>query len=238
MSVENNKTLLDIIHYLCQEFDTVENQFIKDTLLSVLEAASPPIGAVASCTDQFIQKFNEIKLHWLLRGLSSGLNMEKQTNDLFCYVKSSNERAYLVANTLKKCLAAETPKACVIYGMILARHLGDDNDFTQNELIVCKALENATDQDLVNFMEIMGQYVDIDTNHRRRVFFKDADSAKVLRLRSTCDWCAYNRIFITEVYMTIHVFDRDKNASEYFVTDVSDILYDLVNDVQQIWDYK
>ena len=45
-----------------------------------------------------------------------------------------------IANLFKQTVAAECPKACIIYGLILASHLDSDTKFTYDELIVCKAL--------------------------------------------------------------------------------------------------
>ena len=64
------------------------------------------------------------------------------------------------------CLCPCNPKVCVIYGLILANHLETLTEFTHEELIVCKALENATDYDLKNFKEIMENYLKPTSNGR------------------------------------------------------------------------
>ena len=94
-------------------------------------------------------------------------------NELYNYVNSSPEKAIIVANLFKQTVNAECPKVCVIYGLILANHLETLTEFTHEELIVCKALENATDYDLKNFKEIMENYLKPTSNGRRIVFPKD-----------------------------------------------------------------
>ena len=56
--------------------------------------------------------------------------------------------------------------------MIMASHLESGTEFTYDELIVCKAIERATDYDLKNFKEIMENYLKPISNGRRIVFPK------------------------------------------------------------------
>ena len=127
-------------------------------------------------------------------------------------------------------------KVCVIYGLILANHLETLTEFTHEELIVCKALENATDYNLKNFKEIMENYLKPTSNGRRIVFPKDF--ADIAAFTTTCDWCVYNRIFVSRTAewgeMEEGILDM---STYYYEANPASVLLDNINAARQTWNY-
>ena len=129
-----------------------------------------------------------------------------------------------------------TAKVCVIYGLILANHLETLTEFTHEELIVCKALENATDYDLKNFKEIMENYLKPTSNGRRIVFPKDF--ADIAAFTTTCDWCVYNRIFVSRTAEWGEMEEGVLDISTYYYeANPASVLLDNINAARQTWNY-
>lgn len=103
-------------------------------------------------------------------------------------------------------------------------------------MIVCKALENATDYDLKNFKEIMENYLKPTSNGRRIVFPKDF--ADIAAFTTTCDWCVYNRIFVSRTAewgeMEEGVLDM---STYYYEANPASVLLDNINAARQTWNY-
>ena len=155
-----NYDLTDIGNLLSEVLDTPTARMVRSGSVSALGAANPVVGVVGSVGDQILSQYNTFKLGFLLKGLATGLNMEERLNLLYTYVNSSPEKAVIVANLFRKTINAECPKACMIYGLVLANHVAENTKITYEEMIVCRALENATDYDLIHFKEIMDRYLD------------------------------------------------------------------------------
>lgn len=151
--------LTDIGNALSRVMDNPMTKIIRSGSIGVLGVVNPVAGIVGGIGNDLLSEYNTFKLGHLLNGLASGFNLERRLNELYNYVNSSPEKAIIVANLFKQTVNAECPKVCVIYGLILANHLETLTEFTHEELIVCKALENATDYDLKNFKEIMENYL-------------------------------------------------------------------------------
>ena len=162
--------LTDIGNALSRVMDNPMTKIIRSGSIGVLGVVNPVAGIVGGIGNDLLSEYNTFKLGHLLNGLASGFNLERRLNELYNYVNSSPEKAIIVANLFKQTVNAECPKVCVIYGLILANHLETLTEFTHEELIVCKALENATDYDLKNFKEIMENYLKPTSNGRRIVF--------------------------------------------------------------------
>ena len=149
---------------------------------------------------------------------------------------SSPEKAIIVANLFKQTVNAECPKVCVIYGLILANHLETLTEFTHEELIVCKALENATDYDLKNFKEIMENYLRQTSNGRRIVF--PNGFADVAAYTTTCDWCVYNRIFVSRMAEWGEMEEGVLDISTYYYeANPASVLLYYINSARQTWNY-
>lgn len=150
-----NKGLVDIIAALKEKLETPEVLFIRKSITEGVTVVNPVVGFSIGVTNGFLIQYGSYKFNKLLKGLESGCNLETRYNQLDTYIKSSIKNAQIVANLFTKTINAECPKVCIIYGLVLARHLDNSTEFTHEEMILCKALENATDYDLNNFKEIM-----------------------------------------------------------------------------------
>lgn len=225
--------LSDIENALAKAMDNPEMTMIRSGVIGTLGILNPVAGVLADVGDSFLSEYNTFKLSLLLRGLSTDSNIEIGLNKLYNYVNSSQDKAINVANLFRKTINAECPKVCVIYGLILANHMGSNTEFTQNELIVCKALENATECDLKNFKEIMEKYLKKVSNGNRIVFpegFTD-----LAEFTTTCDWCVYNRIFISRVAEWEEFEDETLDISTYYYeAKPASVLMKYINDAHQI----
>lgn len=163
------------------------------------------------------------------------MNVEKRLNELYTYVNTSSKKAINVANLFRKTVNAECPKVCVIYGLLLANHLNGNTDFTQDELIVCKALENATDYDLNNFKDIMEKYLETKPDGIEVVF--PDKFANLIDFTTTCDWAVYNRIFVSKVN-TWGDMNTDGILTPYFVAEPAQVLIEYINEAHQVWNYS
>lgn len=231
--MEQRYDLTDIFNVITKAMDNPWMKVICSASVDALGIKYPVAGFFA---DKILSEYSNFKLSLLLKGLSTGFGTEKRLNELYNYVNLSQENAINVANLLRKTVNAECPKACVIYGLILASHLGSNTEFTQDELIVCKALENATDRDLLNFKEIMEKYLKQAANGNKIVFPKEFTHLD--EFITTCDWGVYNRIFISRMgewgEMEEGSFDL---TTYYYVAKPATVLMKYIKDARQTWDY-
>ena len=231
-----NYDLTDIGNLLSEVLDTPTARMIRAGSVSALGAANPVVGVVGSVGDQFLSQYNTFKLGFLLKGLATGLNMEARLNQLYTYVNSSPEKAVIVANLFRKTINAESPKACIIYGLVLANHVAENTKITYEEMIVCRALENATDYDLIHFKEIMDRHLKPTKNEMRVVFPKDCDSMDAYR--TTCDWCVYNRIFVSQIPIWDELETQTAGIeTTYYAAKPAAVLLQYINAARQTWHY-
>lgn len=221
-------SLMDICNKMNEMLTSNTTESVLSIASSVVDKIDPITGIAINFAGELLKHYNVYKLNKLIEGLSLNLNIEKRLNELYNYVSASDEKAYIVANLFKKTINCENPKTCIIYGIILAKHLDNHSSFDHDELIVCKALENATDYDLSNFKIIMENYVEkngrINIPNNNEVY------------NSTCDWCLFNRIFLSDA------FDSNGDAlilSKYYsITNSAKILLEYINGLRQTYNYK
>ena len=228
--------LTDIGNALQHVLETPTAKIIRSGSIGVLGVINPVAGVVGCIGDEFLSQYNTFKLSHLLDGLKTGLNLEMRLNELYNYVTSSPEKAITVANLLKQTLNSECPKVCILYGLILASHLEASTEFTHDELIVCKALENATDYDLNNFKTIMENYLVSTANSKRIVFPKGLDN--ISALTTTCDWCVYSRIFTARMPEWNEIGDETLDITTYYYESTpATVLLNYINEAKRTWDY-
>lgn len=235
--MEQNYNLTDIENVISNAMDNPMSEFIRSGAVGIAGAINPVAGVVGVIGNDFLSKYNTFKLSHLLKGLESGLNIEKRINQLYNYVSSTPEKAITVANLIKQTINAECPKVCVIYGLILASHLNPSTEFTYDEMIVCKALENATDHDLKNFRVIMENYLKPTAKGKRIVFpsvFED-----ITAYTTTCNWCVYNRLFVSRMAEWEEMEEGNLDLSTYYYeASPASVLLNYINDASRIWDYS
>ena len=234
--MKQNYDLTDIVNVISEKMNNPMVDIVRNGTVGVAGLVNPFFGVAAGIGNDLLSKFNDFKLGCLLNGLASEQNTEKRLNQLYTYVNSTPEKAIIVANLFKQTINAESPKACIIYGMIMANHLDKDTKFTHEELIVCKAIESATDYDLDNFKEIMDNYMK-SINGERKIVFPNG-FPKTDELISTCDWCVYNRIFISKT-LEVESFDDVvlDMGTHYYESPPARVLLDYINDTKRIWYY-
>lgn len=231
-----NYDLTDIGNLLSKVLDTPTARMVRSGSVSALGAANPVAGVVGSVGNQLLSEYNAFKLGFLLKGLATGLNMEARLNQLYTYIQSSEEKAIIVANLLKKTINAECPKVCMIYGLVLAKHIAVDTKVSYEEMIVCRALENATDYDLIHFKEIMDRYLKPTEDGMRVVFPKDFESRTAYT--TTCEWCVYNRLFVSKILSWDGLETETVGIkTPYYEAKPAAVLLQYINDARQTWNY-
>lgn len=167
--------------------DTLLALFKKPEVQSGLSVAmagtalpAPALSAILSVIKEGVGFIDQIRLSSILHGLASGLNQETMLNELTNYISESEDNAYHVANTLRKAMYAESRKGCVLLGRILADHIGKNERYNRDDLIIVHAIETVTDEDLLSFRKMMERYCGEDIEIIDQI---------------TVDWCYSNRIF-------------------------------------------
>lgn len=221
---------------LCDAMDTPMTKVIRAGSVNAIGTVNPVAGVLGGIGNDLLEEYNTYKIGCLLEGLAKGLNVETGLNELYTYITSSKEKAIIVANLFKQTINAENPKVAIIYGLILANHMGNNSEFTYDELIVCKALENATDYDLNNFKQIMENYLKEVNNGNRIVFPKEMDNIDEFTI--TCDWCVYNRVFVSRMpecgEMSDGVLEMDIC---YYTSKPAIVLLKYLKEARQVWNY-
>ena len=234
--MKNTHDLTDIKKVLTEAMNNPIAEAIRSGSIGALGIINPVAGVAVGIGDTLLSEYNIFKLSMLLKGLSKGSDMEKRLNELYNYVNLSPEHAISVSNLLKKTINAECPKVCVIYGLILANHTGDNTEFSQDELIVCKALENATERDLKYFKEIMEKYLK-QTSFGNRVTFPEG-FVNLNEFTTTCDWGVYNRIFVSRMAEFGELGSETLVlGTHYYETKTASVLMEYINAARKIWDY-
>lgn len=237
---KEKKDFRDIVQVITEAFSATEMEPVRDTIISVAGLTNPAAGVGLAAIDSVMKQYNDYRLRLLLMGLSAGNSVEKRISQLYNFVRSSPEKAIEVANLLKKTINAENPKVCVMYGMILAEHTTDKSDFSQEELILCKALENATDYDIRNFKAIMEKCIVTNELGFRVVKCR---MEEVKKYEYTCQWAAYNRIFklettdFGELNSEVGEYETLIMDTGYQVTQIADLLMEKIREIQQIFNY-
>ena len=118
----------------------------------------------------------------------------------------------------------------------MASHLESGTKFTYDELIVCKAIESATDYDLENFKIIMENYLKSTSNGRRVVF--PENFSEISTFTTTCNWCVYNRLFILRTAEWEETGEGTLDIStHYYEANPAYVLLRYINDASQTWYY-
>ena len=97
-------------------------------------------------------------------------------------------------------------------------------------------MENATDYDLMHFKEIMDRYLKPADDGMRVVFPKDFDS--LAAYTTTCDWCVYNRIFVSKVLGWGKIETQTVGIeTPYYEAKPAAVLLQYINAARQTWNY-
>lgn len=97
--------MIEEFHEICDELvaklSSGNVKIFRDVAVEGVAIGNPIVGVVAAGANSFLDSLDNYLLNRLLLGLSSGLNQEKQINDLYNYMKTSEERAFLVGTIFK-----------------------------------------------------------------------------------------------------------------------------------------
>ena len=191
-------------------------------------------GALLQLGRGLISGLSKAKMNFLIKGLSSDYDIDNKVEELLKCIKSSEENENLIATLFRQISNSESPKVCVIFGLVIADHLKDDFKVSHEELILCKALESATDYDLNNFKIIMEKFI-IENSYGRKVELS-SELNSIESYISTCDWCVNNRIFKT---LPAEYSEEDESLiieNQYYATKTSDALYNYLKRAKILWD--
>lgn len=59
-----------------------------------------------------------------------------------------------------KTRTSSSPKVQLLLGVIFSDHVQGSTDYTEDDLIILQALDDATDYDIHNFYELKEKYID------------------------------------------------------------------------------
>ena len=86
------------------------------------------------------------------------------------------------------------------------------------------------------FKEIMENYLKPISNGRRIVFPKDF--LEISTFTTTCDWCVYNRLFVSRTAEWEEMGGGTLDISTYYYeANPASVLLSYINDANQIWNY-
>lgn len=233
----STKVLKKILKLLSKAMNSPFHQVIPESLINALGIYYPKISVGANAINSFLANYNAFKLNELLMGLSSNQNSETYLNKLNTYVKSSHQNAIRVADLFRKTIDAESPEACYLYGLILGKHLDKKTEFTPDELIVCRALQNANKYDLKNFLKIMKKYCQPDEpDTEGRIVFPDG-FCHIDEFTTTCDWCVYNRLFIRKI-LECNSEEEADIPTDYYAVKPATVLKEYLIDVEHMKNHR
>ena len=225
-----------VIEKIQEKLATPEGEAVLAEAGLVAGTIYPIAGFITESFSVFLQQYDKHKLRLLIKGLSKDMNVEKHMNELYNYVNSSSIRAFTIGNVLKETIAAKSPKICMLYGLIIAKHIGiQKTDFTIDDIIVCNALENASDFDLENFKEIMELWI----NQEGKIEYPKEEKEK---LEKTCLWCVYSRLFSIHRFPWAIIGSEDDPNSKtvktnYIIDSSAKLLQNLINELGLTWNY-
>lgn len=156
------KTLSDIVNAIKDKLLSDEAQAAISTTTAVIAATGPTgtiVATAGTALNDLLKVSDDISMRNLFRELNTGLNQEMAINQLYNYVNTSQRRAYWVKDAMLKARASSSPLVQLLLGVILSDHVKEPSDYTEDDLVITQALDNATDWDIKNFYEELGKYI-------------------------------------------------------------------------------
>ena len=182
-------------------YNAVKQYGVFDLGITFFENTHPKSTLVLEVVKSIGQVYDQIKLNYLLNGLSNGYDTEKKLDELYNYIRNP-ERAFLVSDCFKKLMLAQSPVVCCILGLMLSDSMRQGAEFDSKDSIVMNGIVSFTDYDLRNFQDIMSKRYDVSTidGYPRidSTLFPD-DRREELEL--TLELCIQNRILRRAVGM-------------------------------------
>ena len=212
------------------EADALANVGIAGTAIFKPEAA-----ALMTVAHEAMHIVDEVRIKALLKGMSTGFNQEKHINQLYSFVEKSEENALYLVNTLRKALLTDSLIACTIMGKMLSLHMDNKRAFDQDDNIIFRALENATDDDIRIFYRVMNEYL-TKNEDGHDIFSIPNIVINNPGFSSALDWCVFNRIFNGTSGVRWIVDGQDYDVS-YSPTSAGHRLREYVYSVRQVLNY-
>ncbi len=236
-----NYSFEDIKKTIYEVISSPEVTVAREAFVGAVSATNPSVSVTAITANKFLEKLDEFLINRMLVGLSSGLNQEKQINELYRYVTSSKQRALQVGIILKRTIMSQSPKVAVVYGIALKAHVGrQQRDFTRDELIACNALLNSNDYDLESFEILMKNNVREDERFGKIIDLDLSQKDRIEEELNTCIWGSNNRLFYIS---PIDMFSVNQGSgtlefrTDYRVQEAAMILLGWIEEAKQVWDY-
>lgn len=220
--MESNNYFKKIQEKILKVFHSTTSDIVKSNFGDIVGIAFPIAGITLNIVNDIATNYNLYKLTYLLNNISTGNDLDKDLEKLLKYVEKSDENAINVANLFRKTINAECPKVCAMYGMILGKHIKENDCFSQNELIICRALVNATELDIINFKLIMENYIKSSSSDNIISIPEDLDNYE--SITSTRDWCLYNRIFVSNIALKVDDNGSGTFYNDYHITEPAKLL--------------
>lgn len=212
-----------------------EAKAAEEVIEAGVSVKHPIAGVFLSIVHEIAGLADEVRVDAVVEGLSTGLDQERQINQLYNYVNESEENAFYVSNTLRKALLSDSPIACTIMGRILACHVNECSKYSQDDNVIFHALENATDQDIKMFVKIMKEYK-TKNDDGNDVFRIPNEIMMHTDIDSTLNWCVFNRIFNGSSGILWGIDGQDYDDS-HSPTSAANKLFEYIDSVKQVLSY-
>ena len=204
-----NKQVMEIIN----NFDVEKGaDLVTDGAISIIGLGNPVLATFLEVVKNTSKVVDDYKVSMLIRQFGKNLNMEQLKNRLVNYIKNDDKKAMQIVDIFRKTLLSESRIAITIMGLILGKNINNNTNMSRDDLIISKALDNATDMDLYYF------YILIQSK-----IIKNRDKLTDEEIL-TCEWCVYNRIFKEHV--------MEWNVQEYYtITEAGEKLFSYIQKV-------
>lgn len=177
---------------------------------------------------------DECRYNAILQGLSEDNNLECRLNELYNYI-NSKDRAFFVSETFRKAMLGNSIIACSIMSLILSDNVKCNRDFSQEDMILMRALEHFSDYDLQNVEEIIqGDYYKKLPDGTQCIETSRFPSDKKDTYMLTVDYCIQYRLLIK----THHSIGESLYMDEITVSQQAYRLLEYIKRVHRLIEYR
>lgn len=228
------KSILDVISAIKDKLLSDKAQAAISTSTAIASATGP-VGTIVAKTGTVLNDLliisDDMVMGNLFEELNTGLNQETAINQLYNYVSASQKRAYWIKDAMLKARASSSPLVQLLLGVILSDHVKEPSDYTEDDLIITQALDNATDWDIKNFYDVLKKYI------------KNGDSftptlEETKKYNYMFQWANNNRILnrVSGTLSDFHIAD-EQNDTQNTYTLLLEGFYEINDCTKRLYEY-
>ncbi len=177
---------------------------------------------------------DECRYNAIIQGLAEDNNIECRLNELYNYI-NSKDRAFFVSESFRKAMLGNSVIACSIMSLVLSDNVKNNRDFSQEDMILMRALEHFSDYDLQNVEEIIqGSYFKELPNGTQCIDTSRFPADKKDTYMLTIDYCIQYRLLVK----SHHSIDGSLYMDEITVNQQAYRLLGYIKRVQRLVEYN